>query len=168
MPHVGGNSWREPTAVSAPADRPMYTAPAISPSGDRAYVVYEAVTSPWAGSDLGSPRPYHGVFVTAPVTAVGPTDWTSVYAGAVGNLRATFPGHRLNQERIGDYVYAAASRDYGVGVWIDARNAVVCPAVQHWRAQSLAAGQSVIPAPWPLADCPAGFGNSDVWAATTG
>jgi hypothetical protein len=104
----GGKSWHTPTAVSAPTDRPIYTAPAISPSGDRVYVVYEAVTSPWA-----------------------------------------------------DYVYAAASRDYGVGVWIDARNAQVCPAVQLWRAQSLATGQSLIPAPWPLADCPAGFGNTD-------
>ena len=25
-----------------------------------------------------------------------------------------------------------------------------------------------LPAPWPLADCPAAFGNTDIWAATTG
>ena len=29
-------------------------------------------------------------------------------------------------------------------------------------------GAPVIPAPWPLADCPATWGNMDVWAATTG
>jgi hypothetical protein len=23
-------------------------------------------------------------------------------------------------------------------------------------------------APWPLADCPATFGNADIWSATTG
>jgi hypothetical protein len=164
----GGASWHDPVAVSAPGDRPLFTAPALSPSGDRAYVVYEAVTSPWAGSDVFSPRPYHGVFVSAPVTAAGPAGWTTVYDGPLGDLRATYPGHHLNQERIGDYLYAAASRDYGIGVWIDARNAEVCPALQDWRASSLAAGAPVFPAPWPLADCPAGFGNSDVWAATTG
>jgi hypothetical protein len=91
-----------------------------------------------------------------------------VYNGPFGDLRATYPGHRLREERIGDYVYAAASRDYGVGVWLDARNAAVCPAVQDWRARSLAAGQPVLPAPWPLADCPAAFGNTDIWSAATG
>ena len=164
----GGQSWHAPVAVSAPGDRPIYTAPALSPSGDHAYVVYEAVTSPWAGSDLTSPRPYHGVLVQAPVTATGPASWATAYNGPYGDLRASYPGHVLWQERIGDYVYATASRTYGLGVWIDARNAAVCPTIQNWRAQSLAAGQPVIPAPWPLADCPATFGNTDVWSATTG
>src|SRR5207244_2131691 len=70
-PH-GGRAWHDPTAVSLPGDRPLYAAPAISPSGDRAYVVYEAVTSPWRGADMDSPRPYHGVFLSAPVGADGP------------------------------------------------------------------------------------------------
>jgi hypothetical protein len=164
----GGHAWSAPTAVSMPGDRPIYAAPAISPNGDRAYVVYEAVTSPWAASDLTSPRPYHGVFATAPATAAGTGPWSTLYNGPFGDLRATFPGHRLEQERIGDYIYAAASRSYGVGVYIDARNAAECPAVQDWRARSLAAGQPVLPGPWPLAACPAGFGNTDVWTATTG
>jgi hypothetical protein len=44
----------------------------------------------------------------------------------------------------------------------------VCPAIQQWRAASLAQGSIVIPAPWPLTDCPATWGNMDVWSATTG
>jgi hypothetical protein len=164
----GAQSWQGPTAVSLPGDRPIVAAPAISPSRDRAYLVYEAVTSPWRGSDLTSPRPSHGVVLTAPVTAAGLGTWTPAYNGPFGDLRATYPGHRLREERIGDYVYAAASRDYGLGLWTDARNAEVCPAIQDWRAQSLAAGQSVIPAPWPTADCPPTFGNADIWAFTTG
>ena len=168
----GGRSWAKPTAVSLPGDRPLYAAPAISPAGDRVYVVYEAVTAPWRGSDMSSPRPYHGVFLTAPVSTrrnnneLGP--WTTVYIGPSGDVRASFPGHTLSQERVGDYVYAAASRRYGIGVWIDARDAAVCPAIQDWRGQSLAAGDLVIPAPWPLADCPPTFGNTDIWAAATG
>jgi hypothetical protein len=35
----GGSTWWGPVDVSAPPDRPLYAAPAISPSGDRAYVV---------------------------------------------------------------------------------------------------------------------------------
>ena len=164
----GGATWHGPTAVSLPGDRAMYAAPAISPSGDRAYLVYEAVTSPWAGDDVASPRPWHGVFLSAPIGPSGPGAWATEYSGPFADLRSSFPGHRFREERVGDYVYAAASRDYGVGLWIDVRNADVCPAIQDWRADSLAAGQIVIPAPWPLADCPDTWGNMDVWAATTG
>jgi hypothetical protein len=164
----GGGSWHGPTAVSLAGDRPIYAAPALSPIGDRLYVVYEAFTSPWAGDDVATPRPYHGVFLSAPIGPSGPGAWTTEYNGPTGDLRSSFPGHRLREERVGDYVYAAASRDYGVGVWIDVRNADVCDAVQDWRAQSLDAGEPVIPAPWPVADCPARWGNMDVWSATTG
>ena len=164
----GGGSWSGPSAVSLPGDRAIYTAPAISPSGDRVYVVYEAVTSPWAGNDVATPRPYHGVFRSAPISAGAPGAWGTEYNGPLADLRSSFPGHRFREERIGDYVYAAASRDYGVGLWIDVRNAAVCPAIQDWRAASLAAGSIVTPAPWPLTDCPTTWGNMDVWAATTG
>jgi hypothetical protein len=164
----GGRNWHGPTAVSLPGDRPMYAAPAISPSGDRAYVVYEAVTSPWRGDNVTAPRPWHGVFLSAPIGAGGPGAWDVVYDGPTADLRSSFPGHRFREERVGDYVYAAASRDYGVGLWIDVRNAAVCPAIQQWRAASLAQGSIVLPAPWPLAVCPDTWGNMDVWSATTG
>jgi hypothetical protein len=82
--------------------------------------------------------------------------------------RAASLGIAEYQERVGDYVYAAASRTYGTGVWSDLRRAAVCNAVQDYRARSLAAGQLALPAPWPPGDCPATFGNVDIWAATTG
>ena len=163
----GARTWHGPDSVSLPGDRPIYAAPAISPAGDRAYVVYEAVTSPWRGDDVSSPRPYHGVFLTSAIGSGGPAGWGPAYNGPLGDLRASYPGHRFREERIGDYVYAAATRDYGVGVWLDAGNAAVCPAIQDWRAASLAAGEPVIPAPYPLADCPPTWGNTDVMAATT-
>ena len=164
----GGASWDGPTPVSLPGDRPMYAAPAISPSGDRAYVVYEAVTSPWLGNDVTTPRPWHGVFLSAAIGGGGPGSWGVVYDGPLADLRSSFPGHRFREERVGDYVYAVAGRTYGVGLWIDVRNAAVCPAIQQWRAASLAQGSIVIPAPWPLAVCPDTWGNMDVWSATTG
>src|SRR4029453_3319206 len=67
----GGTTWQGPTTVSLPGDRPLYAAPATSPTGDIVYVVYEAVTSPWRGSDFLSPRPYHGIFRSASVAATG-------------------------------------------------------------------------------------------------
>jgi hypothetical protein len=89
--------------------------------------------------------------------------------GPLGDIRATYPGHDIYQERVGDYVYAAASRTYGVGVWSDASDAAVCPDVQQWRADSYAANQRVLPgAPWPAVDCPATFGNVQIRAATGG
>jgi hypothetical protein len=164
----GGATWGGPTPVSLPGDRPMYAALAISPIGDRAYVVYEADLDPWRGTDMTSPRRYRGVFLQASIAANGtPAGWTTVATGAIGDLKATYPGHDSYQERIGDYVYAAASATYGVGVWTDARNAQICPPVQDYRAASIAAGIRALPAPWPLFTCPT-FGNTDIWAATTG
>jgi hypothetical protein len=164
----GGKTWQGPAIVSLPGDRPIYSAPAISPTGDRVYVIYEAVTSPWMGTDMTSPRPYHGIFRTAAIGGNGaPSGWSTALIGPLGDLRATYPGHDIYQERIGDYVYAAATRTYGLAVWTDASDAAVCPAVQAYRAASIAAGTRALPAPWPLADCPGTFGNTQIQSATT-
>jgi len=170
----GGQSWSNPAIVSFAGDRPLYAAPAISPTGDRAYMVYEADTAPWRGADMTSPRPYHGVFLTTPLTGGSPGSWSVIYNGSTdtstghNDLRGTYPGHDIYQERVGDYVYAAATATYGLGVWTDAQNAAVCGSVQSYRAASLAAGTLALPAPWPLADCPGMFGNTDIWSSTTG
>src|SRR5262249_30996052 len=143
--------------------------PAISPTGGTIYITYEADTAPWMGSNFTSPRPYHGVFESATVGAGGaPGSFSVVDNGPLGDLRATYPGHDIYQERVGDYVYAAAASSYGLGVWTDARNAGVCDAVQAYRSASFTAGHRLLPAPWPLADCPGTFGNTDIWSSTTG
>jgi hypothetical protein len=167
----GGSSWSAPQAVSLAGDRPLYSAPAISPDGSRAYVIYEADTAPWAGADFTSPRPYHGVFLSSALNSQGlPTGWSTVFNEVTppGDLRATYPGHDMYQERVGDYIYAAASNDYGIGVWASAANAAVCGPIQSWRAASFAAGAEVFPAPWPLNDCPPTWGNVDIDSVSTG
>lgn len=165
----GGRSWSTPAAVSVPGDRPIYAAPAIAPDGSAVYLMYEALTDPWRGADMTSPRGYHGIFRTAPLGSSGaPGAWTTLLTGPLGDIRGSYPGHDIYQERVGDYVYAAASRTYGVGVWSDVSQTSVCTAVQSWRAASFAAGQRVTPAPWPLADCPSTFGNVQIMAATDG
>jgi hypothetical protein len=167
----GGSTWSTPSTVSLAGDRSTYSAPAISPTGDKVYVVYEGPQTPFQ-TDFTTPREYHGVFRSAPIGSNGaPGAWTTVENGPLADLRATYPGHDLYQERIGDYVYAAATPTYGAGVWTDARDAGVCTAIQTWRAASFAAGQRVLPgAPWPLGSgvCPATFGNTNIYAATTG
>jgi hypothetical protein len=160
----GAATWSVPSAVQLAGDRPIYAAPAISPAGDRMYVVYEAVRDPWRADDMSSPRRYRGVFLTAPVGPNGAAGaWTTAYVGPDGDLRATYPGHDIYQERIGDYVYVAATATYGLGVWTDARNAELCAPVQDYRAASFTAGSRAVPAPWPLCET---FGNTDIWSAT--
>jgi hypothetical protein len=165
----GGASWSDPAAVSLPGDRSIYSAPAISPTGDRLYVVYEGTQTPWQGANMTTARLYHGVFLTAPIGADGePGGWSTIENGPLGDLRASYPGHDIYQERVGDYIYAAATSDYAAAVWTDLRNASVCDPVQDWRAASVAAGVRVPGAPWPLSDCPTAWGNADIYAATTG
>ena len=68
----------------------------------------------------------------------------------------------------GDYVYTAATTAYGVGVWMDARNAADCPAIDSYR-ESLYTS-SPLPKPNPASPCTGAatdFGNTDIFASTT-
>jgi hypothetical protein len=164
----GGTTWSAPAAISLSGDRSMYSAPALAPDGTTAYVVYNANEQPFQ-TTTAAPRLEHGVLLASPIGAGGaPTGWASVYSGPPGDARGTSQGRILYNEFLGDYVYAAATRTYGVGVWTDARRAADCSAMDAWRQQSHDAGHPVFPAPWPLADCPDAFGNNDIFSATTG
>jgi hypothetical protein len=158
----GGASFTPPSAVPlAAGDRPYYTAPAISPNGTDAYITYNAFTTPFR-NDTSSPRGLVGVILHADVTAGTIGAFGTVARGAVGDPRASSQNN-LAAEFLGDYVYTAATRGGAVGVWNDVRHANDCPALDAWRL-SLRTGTSV-PKPAPQADCPATFGNSDIFGA---
>ena len=92
--------------------------------------------------------------------------------GAFSELHRSTPGdprgssqNNLVGEFLGDYVYAAATRTYGAAVWNDTRNTADCPAIDAWR-QALATGDTSVPRPAPQQQCPATFGNSDIFGGT--
>ena len=62
-------------------------------------------------------------------------------------------------------VKVAATRDYGVAVWNDARNALDCPAIDAWR-YSLRTDPGSVPRPAPQQDCDPTFGNSDIFGGS--
>jgi hypothetical protein len=49
-------------------------------------------------------------------------------------------------------------------VWNDVRNAADCPAIDAWQA-ALEAGSNPDP-PAPQQECPANFGNSDIYGGS--
>jgi len=158
-----GATWSTPAAIESAGDRGYYTAPAISPNGNDVYVVYNAFTTPYRTNTTDS-RNLVGVFLHAAVGASGTGAFTEVHRGADGDPRGTSQ-NGLTAEFLGDYVYAAATRTYGTAVWNDARNAGDCPAIDAWR-MSLRGGPAA-PRPAPQQDCPATFGNSDIYAFST-
>src|SRR5215218_517868 len=152
------------TSPTAPPAAP--TPPTISPDGRDIYLVYNAFLEPYKTSTIGAAndRPLVGVVTHADVTA-GRT------VGAFSQLHRSPPGdargstqNDLTAEFLGDYVYAAATRDYGAAVWNDVRNAADCAAIDAWR-MALRTGEAV-PTPAPQQDCPATFGNSDIFGGS--
>jgi hypothetical protein len=157
-----GVTWSTPVNAAATGDRPDNPAVAISPDGTDLYLVYNGYLDPFR-TTTAEPRRMQGVTRHADVGAGGTVGgFTTLHRAPVGDARATT--RTLNRESIYDYQYAAASRDYGAVVWMDARDAAVCDAVNAYR-QSLIDG-SPIAAPSPLTDCPPTFGNLDIYSGS--
>ncbi len=158
----GGTTWSSPVNAAQGGDRPDNPAVAISPDGTDVYLVYDAYLQPFQ-TTTALPRQMQGVTRHADVGAGGVLGgFTTLHRGAVGDARGTT--RTLNREAIYDYQYAVASPDYGATVWMDARDAADCPAVDAYR-QSLINGAPIAP-PSPLTDCPPTFGNLDIYGGS--
>ena len=154
-----GVTWSTPVNATEAGDRPDNPAVAISPNGTDVYLVYNGYLQPFQTS-TANPRNMQGVVRHADVGAAGTlAAWSTLHRGAVGDARGTT--RTLNREAVYDYNFAAATRTYGAAVWMDVRNAASCDAVNAYR-QSLIDGTPITP-PAPLTDCPAQFGNNDIF-----
>jgi hypothetical protein len=157
-----GTTWSTPVNAAEAGDRADNPAVAISPDGTDLYLVYNGYLDPFR-TTTADPRRMQGVARHAAAGTGGAVgSFTTLHRGAIGDARGTT--RTLNRELIFDYQFAAASRDYGVVIWMDARDATVCPAVNAYR-QSLIDG-SPITAPSPLNDCPLMFGNLDNYSGS--
>ncbi|TMD09528.1 MAG: exo-alpha-sialidase [Chloroflexi bacterium] len=160
----GGTSWSSPRSVETAGDRGYYAAAAISPNGSDVYVVYNAFTTPFRDNTTDT-RNLVGVLLHATVGSHGvPGSFSQVHRGADGDPRGSSQNNQVG-EFLGDYVYAAATRTFGTAVWNDVRNAADCPAVDAWRTSIRTGGTLAKPAPGTA--CPATFGNSDIFGAST-
>jgi hypothetical protein len=158
----GGSTWSIPVVVNTAGDRGFYAAPAISPNGRDLYVVYNAFTTPFR-NDTTSSRSLVGVVKHADVTNGVPGTFSELNRGVSGDPRGS-SANSLVAEFLGDYVYAIATNTYGAGVWNDARNAADCPAIDTYRLSVQLGGS--FPTPAPQQDCPATFGNSDIFGGS--
>ena len=158
-----GQTWSSPEIVHLPrGDRPIYTAPAVSPNGTDAYLTVNAFTTPYR-NDTTSPRGLVGELLhsdIAPDGSFGP--WHVLVRGLVGDPRGS-TSNAFEDEFIGDYVYTAATRTAAVGMWNDVSQAADCPAIDAFRASL----HTVTPASPPdvQGSCAPNFANSDLRAA---
>jgi hypothetical protein len=157
-----GVTWSTPVNAAEAGDRPDNPAVAVSPNGTDLYLVYNGYLDPFR-TTTADPRRMQGVARHADVGPGGAVGaFTTLHRGAVGDARGST--RTLNRELIYDYQFAVATRSYGAVVWIDARDATVCPAVNAYR-QSLIDGTPITP-PSPLTDCPPDFGNLDIFSGS--
>jgi hypothetical protein len=169
-------TWSTRTAIETvktgtSRDRGYYAAPAISPTGGDVWVVYNAFTNPFRTTTT-APRSLVGAVVHASIPTggaskgvVGP--FSEVHRGASGDPRASSQNN-LVIEFLGDYVYAVAGNSYAAAVWNDVRDGADCPAIDAWRAgvQTPSTSDDVA-RPAPQVDCPATFGNTDIFGWTS-
>jgi hypothetical protein len=166
----GGGSWATSGVASPATDRPDFPAIAISPDGTDAYLTYMAFMQPWQSTNT-TPRWFQGVVRHADVNpatgAIGA--WSDIHRAPTGDARGS-SANALVDEFLGDYDYTFATNDFVVAVWNDARNAPDCPAIDAYRddvADGTAAGVSTDPTrPAPEQDCPATFGNTDIFGGS--
>jgi hypothetical protein len=166
----GGVSWTTSGVASPASDRPDFPAIAISPDGTDAYLTYMAFMQPWQSTNT-TPRLFQGVVRHADVNpatgAIGA--WSDIHRAPTGDARGS-SANALVDEFLGDYDYTFATNDFVVAVWNDARNAADCPAIDAYRddvADGTAAGVSTDPTrPAPEQDCPATFGNTDIFGGS--
>jgi hypothetical protein len=160
----GGLDWHAPVDVVRAGDRGYYSAIAVSPDGSDLYLVYNAFTTGMP-DDTTSPRGLVAEVLHADVGPNGePTGWAELHRTPVGDPRASAQNN-LVLEFLGDYVYAAATNDYGVAVWNDARDGDPCDAINGWRAdvqESLDPTQTVD----VEAACPTSFGDTSIYGGS--
>jgi hypothetical protein len=154
-----GNTWTPPVDAAEPGDLPDFPAVALSPDGRNAYIVYDGFTTPFQTTN-GSPRLFAGVVRHAPLTGTTLGGFMTLHRGLTGDARGS-SANALDSEFLGDYNYAQATNSAVTAVWNDARNAADCPAVDAYRT-ALAAGTPAAK-PAPATDCPATFGNTDIY-----
>jgi len=154
-----GVNWSAPVNGAEGSDRPDFPAIAISPDGGDVYLVYDAFLDPWRSS-TSDPRTFQGVVRHANGDLTG---WSTLHRAPIGDARGS-SANGLTSEFLGDYNYVVATRDFAAAVWNDARDAAVCPAINTYR-QSFVDGSPTAP-PAPGTDCPATFGNTDIFGGT--
>jgi hypothetical protein len=159
----GGQTWSAPGSIQTAGDRGYYAAAGIAPNGTDLYVVYNAFTTPYR-TNTSDPRTLVGVVKHADITSGVPGAFSELNRGTPGDPRGSSQNN-LQAEFLGDYVYAAATRDYGTAVWNDVRNAADCTAMDAWRAFLRGIGPEV-PRPAPQQDCAPTFGNSDIFGGS--
>jgi len=164
----GGGTWSESTPIQSPGDRGYYSAPALSPDGTDAWIVYNAFTTPFQETTF-TPRDLVGVVKHADVTpGVGLGAFTEVHRSVegTGDPRGSAQNN-LQAEFLGDYVYADATNEYATFVWNDTRNATDCPAMDAYRMSLRTDGpEDDLPPPAVQQECPATFGNSDIFGVS--
>ena len=168
----GGETWtslrRVENEIGHPSDRGFYSAPAISPDGRDIYLVYNAFLEPYKTGTTGpgNDRPLVGVVTHASVGSGGNVGaFTQLNRGASGDARGA-SANALTDEFLGDYVYAVATNDYGGAVWNDVRRAADCPAIDAYRISLYGKPNEALPPPAPEQDCPAHFGNTDIFGGS--
>jgi hypothetical protein len=151
----GGLTWSAPVvAGNVPGQSAFFASITVAPDGT-VDAVFQALTDVPAGTAPGPGAVSYDSYLTQS-TDHGAT-WSS--PATISTVPSDPDGSSTNSlaaQFLGDYITAVADSSHVYAVWTDSRNASPCAAVDAFRA-------GTGPKPNVITQCPATFGNTDIF-----
>ena len=156
-----GQTWSAPMTVSTPAQGyAFYQGLDVAPNG-RIDVGYQALIATNSAYGTGHAT-INSYYVSS---SNGGATWSApVKVSSVGSDPAASAQNNLALQFWGDYNTLASTDATALFIYTDSRNGVGCPAVDAYQRGLDGTGPAVAK-PAPGTDCPAQFGNSDVYVS---
>jgi hypothetical protein len=152
----GGNTWSAPTtAGDAPGRSAYFAAVTARPGSGNVAIVFNALDDVAAGTAPGAGVTMFDAYV-ARSTDGGQTFEAPMLLSTVSSDPDASSTNSLAAQFLGDYVSTVATSTQVFAVWTDTRNGLPCTAVDAFRA-------GTGPKPNVITQCPATFGNSDIF-----
>jgi len=160
----GGLTWLPPIVAGNVSGRSAIFASVTADPNNNVNLVFQALDDRLAGTRSGAGVVAYDTYFTQSTNG-GDSFGNPVILSTASSDPDGSSTNGLTGQFLGDYITAVSdSRGRRIfAVWTDSRNATPCPAVDVFCASA----PGTVPPPKVATECPAAFGNTDIYFGTT-